>query len=109
MSFDLLHKFGLNPELISGKNRARESSVFLSSMKKYADPYEYFDRAMITELEHGRINEDTNVTDDDTEATAKIVMAHLAGVEADEPKRAWKPFFSYYDHLWQMEKHGRKK
>lgn len=29
------------------------------------------------ELEHGKINSDTNVTNDDLEMTAKIALAHL--------------------------------
>ena len=29
------------------------------------------------ELEHGKINNSTNVTDDDLEKTAKIALAHL--------------------------------
>ena len=29
------------------------------------------------ELEHGRINKDTNITDDDLIKTAKIALAHL--------------------------------
>ena len=29
------------------------------------------------ELEHGKINKDTNVTNDDLELTAKIALAHL--------------------------------
>lgn len=32
---------------------------------------------MNIELEHGKINKDTNVTNDDLEMTAKIALAHL--------------------------------
>jgi hypothetical protein len=44
------------------------------------------------ELEHGTKNSQTNVTDDDPEATAKIALAHLK----ESPR--------YYEFLEQMEK-----
>lgn len=47
---------------------------------------------MNIELEHGRMNPKTNVTDDDPEKTAKIALAHLM----ENPK--------YYDYLNEMEK-----
>ena len=40
-------------------------------------PYEDFKRGIMIELEHGKINSKTNVTDDDLMKTAKIALAHL--------------------------------
>ena len=40
-------------------------------------PFEDFKRGIIIELEHGKINPKTNVTDDDLLKTAKIALAHL--------------------------------
>ena len=38
---------------------------------------EEFCDGMNIELEHGRVNKDTNVTDDDPILTARIALAHL--------------------------------
>jgi hypothetical protein len=78
-------------------------------MRSVSDPYAYFIKAFQTELEHGRVNPQTNVTSDDKNKTAKIVAAHLLGVESDENPSAWRPFPAYYDFLWDLEKNGRKK
>ena len=40
-------------------------------------PFEDFKRGIIIEMEHGRINSVTNVTDDNLLKTAKIALAHL--------------------------------
>lgn len=40
-------------------------------------PLEDFVTGLNIELEHGRINKNTNVTDDDLEKTALIALAHL--------------------------------
>ena len=40
-------------------------------------PFEDFKRGIIIELEHGKINPKTNVTDDDLLKTSKIALAHL--------------------------------
>ena len=50
-----------------------------------------FFRGMRVELEHGRANPHTNITNDDLLMTAKIALAHL-----DE-------YPDYYDRLQQME------
>jgi hypothetical protein len=73
-------------------------------MDSIPDGVEYFRKALQTELEHGRVNPVTNVTDDDLSLTAQIVTAHLLGVEHDEDPSKWKFFPSYYDALWYMEK-----
>jgi hypothetical protein len=50
-----------------------------------------FRRGMKVELEHGRRDPDTNVTDDDLVRTGKIALAHL------------KELPDYYDRLADME------
>lgn len=50
-----------------------------------------FRRGMDVELEHGTVDPETNVTDDDPVLTGKIVLAHL------------KEFSDYYDRLEKME------
>ncbi len=40
-------------------------------------PFEDFKRGIIIEMEHGKINQFTNVTDDNLLKTAKIALAHL--------------------------------
>ncbi len=53
---------------------------------------EQFRMGMDIELEHGLIDSETNVTNDDPFATGKIAWAHL------------KEIFDYYDRLEKMEK-----
>ncbi|MEK7142778.1 MAG: DUF5661 family protein [Patescibacteria group bacterium] len=50
-----------------------------------------FRRGMDVELEHGRRDPKTNVTDDDPLVTGKIALAHL------------NEFADYYDRLEKME------
>jgi hypothetical protein len=52
---------------------------------------EQFRMGMDVELEHGKINELTNVTNDDSLLTGKIALAHL------------NEFPDYYDRLENME------
>ena len=40
-------------------------------------PFDDFKRGIIIEMEHGKINPKTNVTDDNLLKTAKIALAHL--------------------------------
>ena len=40
-------------------------------------PFEDFKRGIMIELEHGKVNPKTNVTDDDLLKTANIALAHL--------------------------------
>ena len=51
-----------------------------------------FRRGMDVELEHGTIDSNTNVSDDDPLITGKIALAHL------------NEFLDYYDRLDKMEK-----
>ena len=51
---------------------------------------------MDVELEHGKINELTNVTNDDPLLTGKIALAHL------------NEFPDYYDRLENMENEAEK-
>ena len=53
---------------------------------------EQFRIGMDVELEHGIVNMETNITDDDSILTAKIALAHLA------------EYPDYYSRLMQMEK-----
>jgi hypothetical protein len=53
---------------------------------------EQFRRGMDVELEHGKIDPETNVTNDDPLTTGKIALAHL------------KEFPDYYTRLDKMEK-----
>jgi len=53
-----------------------------------------FRRGMDVELEHGTVDENTNVTDDDSLMTGKIALAHLNEIR------------DYYDRLEKMEKEG---
>ncbi len=53
-----------------------------------------FQRGLDVELEHGKIDIHTNVTNDDPVMTGKIALAHL------------NEFPDYYDRLERMEKEG---
>ena len=53
-------------------------------------------RGMDVELEHGTVDPQTDVTNDDPEITAKIALAHL------------KEFPDYYDRLEKMEEKAEK-
>lgn len=55
---------------------------------------EQFRKGMDVELEHGTVDSNTNVTDDDPLITGKIALAHL------------NEFPDYYDRLEILEKEG---
>lgn len=55
---------------------------------------EQFRRGMDVELEHGTIDSNTNVSDDDPLVTGKIALAHLNEIP------------DYYDRLDKMEEEG---
>ena len=55
---------------------------------------EQFRKGMDVELEHGTIDSNTNVTNDDPLTTGKIALAHLNELP------------DYYDRLEKMEKEG---
>lgn len=55
---------------------------------------EQFRKGMDVELEHGTVDKNTNVTDDNPLITGKIALAHL------------NEFPDYYDRLEKMEKEG---
>ena len=57
---------------------------------------EQFRHGMDVELEHGTIDANTNVTDDDPLMTGKIALAHL------------NEFPDYYDRLDKMEEEAEK-
>ena len=103
----MMRRMSLVPSWLEGENRARHSSIRFETMDTLRSPVDYFSKAMEIELEHGSINPDTNVTKDTALSTAKIVKAHLMGVEADEQRSNWRPFPAYYDSLIFMEKYIR--
>jgi hypothetical protein len=55
---------------------------------------EQFKIGMDVELEHGTVDPNTNVTDDDALMTGKIALAHLNEIQ------------DYYTRLEKMEKEG---
>ena len=55
-----------------------------------------FRRGMDVELEHGTVDPNTNVTNDDELTTGKIALAHLNEIP------------DYYDRLEKMEEEGEK-
>lgn len=55
---------------------------------------EQFRMGMDVELEHGTVDPQTNVTNDDPAVTGKIALAHL------------KEFPDYYTRLYEMEEEG---
>lgn len=57
---------------------------------------EQFRMGMDVELEHGLVNEQTNVTNDDPLTTAKIALAHL------------NEFSDYYTRLKELEDEAEK-
>ena len=57
---------------------------------------EQFRMGMDVELEHGLVDPDTNVTDDDPVKTGKIALAHL------------NEFSDYYTRLYKMEEEAEK-
>lgn len=57
---------------------------------------EWFRKGMDVELEHGLVDEQTNVTNDDPLMTGKIALAHI------------KEFADYYQRLAAMEVEAEK-
>ena len=57
---------------------------------------EQFRTGMDVELEHGKVDPHTNVSDDDPLITGKIALAHL------------NEFPDYYDRLTEMEEEAEK-
>ena len=57
---------------------------------------EQFRMGMDIELEHGKVNAETNVTNDDPVLTGKIALAHL------------NEFPDYYDRLYEMEEEAEE-
>lgn len=57
---------------------------------------EQFRMGMDVELEHGSVDAQTNVTDDDPVKTGKIALAHLHEIP------------DYYTRLYEMEEEGEE-
>jgi len=81
-----MHKDGFNLEEV--KEAADKAGINFS---QEGFDVETLMQGMKVELEHGRIDNSTNVTDDDFVTTAKIAWAHLR----ENPK--------YYTYLAKME------
>jgi hypothetical protein len=57
---------------------------------------EQFRMGMDVELEHGKVDAETNVTNDDPLITGKIALAHL------------NEFPDYYDRLYELEEEAEE-
>ena len=57
---------------------------------------EQFRKGMDVELEHGNVNQNTNVTNDDPLLTGKVALAHL------------NEFPDYYDRLEKLEEEAKR-
>jgi len=77
------------------EQEAKEAGEKLGIKWDKFDIYQ-FRRGMDVELEHGTIDPNTNVSNDDPIITGKITLAHL------------KEFSDYYDRLDEMEKEAKK-
>ncbi len=77
---------------------------------KTGDPYDYFWKAVLTEMEHGDVGKiiGTNVIRTHKQA-AKIAIAHLMGVEAGKSRSQWVVFPTYYVKLWESEQAFNKR
>lgn len=75
---------------------SREEAARILADMGLADRYDAgeFLMGINVELEHGTVDPDTNVTNDDPVTTAKIALAHL------------NEFPNYYTLLEEMEKKG---
>lgn len=69
------------------------------------DPFAYFAKAVVTEREHGIAGASlgTDVVGISDEMAAKIVLAHLFGVEYGKDPRDFKRCPNYYHYLWKFE------
>ena len=106
----LIESVGLSNNILTGRYRRLTSSKNFPTMHgRLSNPIEYFRRCMTIEMEHGAINPNTDVTHDNPTKIAKIVAAHILGVEYGKTSDKWKLFPSYYDWLIHMEHHGNKK
>lgn len=99
----LMKGVGLSRSILSGETRARHSTRFYATMRTLADPVEYFRKALSIELEHGSVNPGTDVTHNDLKLTARIVAAHIFGVEHDQRPGNWRFYPHYYDGLIRHE------
>lgn len=80
------------------KFTAEESKVIGEQIGITWDKFDVdqFRRGLDVELEHGLVDEATNVTDNDPLVTGKIALAHL------------NEFPDYYDRLDKMEEEAEK-
>jgi hypothetical protein len=85
----------MSPERVFTPEKAKEIGEALGVDWTKFD-VEQFRVGMDVELEHGKVNPNTNVTDDDPLTTGKIALAHL------------KEFPDYYTRLLELEVEAEK-
>jgi len=85
----------MSPERVFTPEKAKEIGEALGVDWTKFD-VEQFRVGMDVELEHGKVNPNTNVTDDDPLTTGKIALAHL------------KEFPDYYTRLLKLEVEAEK-
>jgi hypothetical protein len=85
----------MSPERVFTPEKAKEIGETLGVDWTKFD-VEQFRVGMDVELEHGKVNPNTNVTDDDPLTTGKIALAHL------------KEFPDYYTRLLELEVEAEK-
>ena len=83
-----------NRTSFTGEEARRLGSMLGVRWEESRFDVEQFRRGLDVELEHGRRDPDTNVTDDDPVLTSKIALAHLRELP------------DYYTRLSRMEAEG---
>jgi hypothetical protein len=84
---------------LSRKNFTTEEALMIAkrlNIKFDKFDVEQFRIGLIVELEHGRVNQYTNITNDDPIITGKITLAHL------------NEFSDYYKRLTRMEEEAEE-
>lgn len=93
-------KLRIDAGAISGEARMnnRGRTLIFDTFSTLSDPVAYFAEACCTEMEHGTagMSVGTNVTGDSVLDTARIVAAHLRGVERGKSPERFIPFVGYY-------------
>lgn len=108
----VMGKLRIDAGAISGEARknSRGRTLYFDTFDTLSDPVVYFAEAMNIEGEHGKagMSVGTNVTEDSLLDTARIVAAHLRGVERGKSPERFIPFCDYYDWLiWMKKLHER--
>ncbi len=82
---------------VTDEESARVADALHIDFSAVAFDFDQFHLGMSTEIEHGRGDPETDVTDDDLITTGKIALAHLNGIP------------DYYTRLAAMEAEARKR